>query len=159
MTGAGIIRRVALAVAATAFFGGLSSAWGQSSSMYGDPAQRAPLTLSQTAYGYQEAQPPKELKPHDLVTVMVDESTHVISEGEIDRRKKAEGKYVLTDWIGVDGLAIRPDPQSSGDPTVAGKVENKLRAEGELETNDSMKFRIACEIVDIRPNEIGRAHV
>ena len=31
-------------------------------------------------------------------------------------------------------------------------MDNKLRAEGNLETTDSLKFRIACSVVDIRPN-------
>lgn len=124
----------------------------QSSSMLGDPEQRGPLRLSDVSYSYIETEPAKELKVHDLITVMVDESAQVISEGEIDRRKKADGKFSLDDWILFDGLAAIPDPQSKGDPKITGKMENKYRAEGELETRESMKFRIACEIVDIRPN-------
>lgn len=124
----------------------------QSSSMLGDPDQRGPLRLSDTSYSYVEMEPPKELRVHDLVTVMVDESAQVISEGEMDRRKKADGKFSLEDWIVFDRLAVIPDPQSKGDPKITGKMENKYRAEGELETRESMRFRIACEIVDIRPN-------
>ncbi len=127
-------------------------AMAQSSSMLGDPEQRGPLRLSDTSYSYVEMEAPKELRIHDLVTVMVDESAQVISEGEIDRRKKADGKFTLSDWIIFDGLSVIPDPQSKGDPKITGKMENKYRAEGELETRESMRFRIACEIVDIRPN-------
>ncbi len=120
--------------------------------MLGDPDQRGPLLLSDISYSYVETEPPKELQIHDLITVMVDESAQVISEGEMDRRKKADGKFTLSDWIIFDGLAAIPDPQSKGDPKITGKMENKYRAEGELETRESMRFRIACEIVDIRPN-------
>lgn len=127
-------------------------AMAQSSSMLGDPEQRGTLRLSETSYSYVEMEAPKELRIHDLVTVMVDESAQVISEGEMDRRKKADGKFTLSDWIIFDGLSAIPDPQSKGDPKITGKMENKYRAEGELETRESMRFRIACEIVDIRPN-------
>ena len=44
------------------------------------------------------------------------------------------------------------DPQSRGDPHIRGEVDNKYRSESELETRDSMKFRIACRVVDVRPN-------
>lgn len=128
------------------------AAMAQSSSMLGDPDQRGLLRLSDVSYGYVETEPPKELRVHDLVTVMVDESAQVISEGEVDRRKKADGKFSLDDWIVFDGFGVRPDPQSSGSPKITGKMENKYRAEGELETRESMRFRIACEIIDIRPN-------
>jgi flagellar L-ring protein precursor FlgH len=128
------------------------TAMAQSSSMFGDPALRGPLRLSDVSYGYIEVEPPKELRIHDLITVMVDESAQVLSEGEVDRKKKADGKFSLDDWIVFDGLAVRPDPQSTGSPKITGKMENKYRAEGELETRESMQFRIACEIVDIRPN-------
>lgn len=124
----------------------------QSSSMLGDPELRGPLRQSDVSYGYIEVEPPKELRIHDLITVMVDESAQVLSEGEMDRKKKADGKFSLEDWIVFDGFAVIPDPQSKGDPKITGKMENKYRAEGELETRESMRFRIACEIVDIRPN-------
>jgi flagellar L-ring protein FlgH len=129
-----------------------ATAMAQSSSMLGDSELRGPLLLKDVNYGYTEVEPPKELKVHDLVTVMVDESAQVLSEGEVDRKKKANGKFSLDDWILFDGFAVIPDPQSKGDPKITGNMENKYRAEGELETRESMQFRIACEIVDIRPN-------
>jgi flagellar L-ring protein precursor FlgH len=45
-----------------------------------------------------------------------------------------------------------PDPQSAGDPHIRGEVDNKMRSEANLETRDSIKFRMACSVVDIRPN-------
>ncbi|MGI6418013.1 MAG: flagellar basal body L-ring protein FlgH [Thermoguttaceae bacterium] len=141
-----VLPALALALAAATL------AQAQSSSMLGDPRQRGPLKLSDVSFTYIAPEPPKELKLHDLVTVMVDETAQVISEGEMDRRKKAEGKFALDKWIVFDGWAVRPDPQSSGPPKIDGKMENKYRAEGELQTRESMRFRIACEIVDVRPN-------
>ena len=58
----------------------------------------------------------------------------------------------LPDWILLKGFAAIPDPQSLGDPKIRGEVDNKMRSEAGLETRDSMKFRIACRVVDIRPN-------
>ena len=128
----------------------VSVAEGPSSSMLGDPARRGPIRLSDISYSYVEPEPVKELQIHDLVTVMVDEASQVLSEGELDRRKKAEGKFSLDEWILLKGWSVTQDP---GTPhKIDGSMSNKYRAEGELETRESMKFRIACEIVDIRPN-------
>ncbi len=113
---------------------------------------RRPMTLAEASWTYQPPEEPRELKLHDLIVVLVDEKTQVISEGEMDRRKKADGAFTLADWIVLDGLSVRPDPQSDGEPAIAGKMQSKYRAESELETRDSMKFRIACQVVDVRPN-------
>ncbi len=124
----------------------------QSSSMFGNPAQRGPLTLERNSWTYRPPQPAKKIKLNDLITVMVDEKSTVVSEGEMDRRKKANGDLVLKDWILLDGLTAIPDPQSKGDPHISGEMENKMRSESGFESRDSMKFRIACRVADIRPN-------
>lgn len=131
---------------------GAVEARAQSSSMFGQPAQRPPLTLNQFSWTYQAVEEPPVIKIHDLVTVIVDEASQVTSEGEMDRRKKAHGKWALTDWISLHNYMLRPDKQGGGDPTIAGEMDTKYQAEAELETRDAMKFRIACHVVDIRPN-------
>ncbi len=111
-----------------------------------------PPTLSRFSWTYQAPQQPRTLRLHDLITVLVDEKTQVIAEGNMDRRKKADGKFVLSDWILLKGWKLLPAPQSSGDPKIAAQMENKYRAESELSTREAMKLRVACEVVDIRPN-------
>ena len=125
---------------------------GQSSSLFGDPQRRPPLTLSDVAYSYRPPAEVKVIQLHDIITVIVSEQSVVISEGEMDRKKKAHGELTLKDWIMLRGLSVIPDPQSLGDPTIGGKLDNKMRSEAGLETRDSIKFRIACTVEDIRPN-------
>ena len=124
----------------------------QSGSLYKKAARNRPLTAKEASFIYQELEPPKEFRLHDIVIVSVDENTRVLSEGEMEGKKKANGSMTLSDWIGIHGWSIRPDPQTAGDPTVAGKVENKYKSDGELETRESLKLTIACTVVDIRPN-------
>jgi len=125
---------------------------GQSSSLFGNPQRRPVLTLSEASWSYRAPVEPKEINLHDIVTVVVSEQSVVISEGEIDRKKKAHAELTLKDWIMLKGLSLVPDPQSAGDPKVSGKLDNKMRSEAGLETRDSMKFTIACTVEDIRPN-------
>jgi len=115
-------------------------------------AQRRYRTLAEMSWIYRPPVPPRQIKLHDLIVVIVDEKTQVISEGEFDRRKRANSSWSLKDWILLDGWAFKPDPQTDGDPTISGEMEQRFRAEGELDVRSSMKFRIACHVVDIRPN-------
>ena len=126
----------------------------QSGSLYGNPQRRRPLTLAGGDWTYIPLPEPKRLKMNDIITVVVDEKSQVISEGEMDRKKKASLKAVLKDWIVPDGnsLAIRPDPQSSGDPKIDGQWDNKYKAQADFESRDAIKFNIAAHVVDIRPN-------
>jgi len=131
---------------------GIPEAAAQSSSLLGDPVHRRPLTLPDNSWTYRPPEEPKTVRLRDIVTVVIDEKSVVISEGEVDRKKKAHGDLVLKDWVLLKGWTLFPDPQSRGDPRIRGEVDNKLRSEASLETRDSMKFRIACTVVDIRPN-------
>jgi flagellar L-ring protein FlgH len=84
--------------------------------------------------------------------VQVSEKSIVISEGQMDRKKKAYGDLNLKNWILFKGLSAVPDPQSLGAPHIRGEVDNKMRSQANLETRDSMNLQLACNVVDIRPN-------
>ena len=129
-----------------------SDAAAQSSSLLGDPGSRRPLSLADVSPFYQPPTLPRQIKLHDIVTVLVEQKSEVVSQGNIDRRKKAEGGMTLNDWVGFEGFAITPDPQTAGDPAISGISENKYRAQAQFDARDTMKFTIACEVVDIRPN-------
>lgn len=122
----------------------------QSASLLGS-GQR-PLTMQEYSWTYERAPERRPVQLHDIVTVLIDEKSVVISEGEMDRKKKSHGTLTLKDWVLLKGGDLIPSPQSNGDPTISGEVDNKLRAEASLETRESLKFRIACHVVDIRPN-------
>ena len=105
------------------------------------------------SWTYQKVEGPPTLKLHDLITVAVSEKSVMKSDGQMDRKKKGYGDLYLPDWILLKGLReVVPDPQSRGSPHIRGEIDNKLQTQGDLQTEDSLTFRIACEVVDIRPN-------
>lgn len=110
------------------------------------------LTLDQASWIYRPPEEPRELRLYDIIVVLVDEKAEVTSEGEMDRRKKADGTFVLKDWISLAGLNLKPAAQEEGEPAITGQMQGKFRSEAGLETRDSIKFQIACRVVDIRPN-------
>ncbi|MEN1678678.1 MAG: flagellar basal body L-ring protein FlgH [Planctomycetota bacterium] len=119
------------------------------------PAGPSDLTLQNSSYTYTPLPPEAELgelKREDIITVLVDYRTSMLSEGEFQSRKTASFNGILSDWLGFDGKSIFPDPQSRGDPTISGSINSQFRAEGDQERRDALTFRIAAKIVDIYPN-------
>ncbi len=112
-----------------------------------------PLTMEELRVPYRQLPPPREIQLHDIITVLVDQKAQFGSEGEVERRKTALYDAVLNDWIELIGLkAIKPAPQSDGDPRVQGNLTQLYRASGEVETAEALRFEIAAQVVDIRPN-------
>lgn len=125
----------------------------QSGSIWGNPQQRRPLTMADASWTYQPVLEPRQMiKLHDLVTVVVREKSRMSSEGQVDQRKKTEGKMILSEWIALENFSLIPAPQNGGDPSVAGSVDNKFRTQANLSEKDMLEFNIACEVVDVRPN-------
>ena len=125
----------------------------QSSSLYGNGQRHGPLTLAETSWMYQKSDDARVAKLHDLITVLVDEKSVMTSDGGMERHKKGYGDLLLSDWVLLSGLnKVTPDPQTLGSPHIRGEIDNKLSTQGQLQTSDSLKFHIACNVIDIRPN-------
>ncbi len=123
----------------------------QDSSLFRD-ARQSGLTLERASWFYEPPPEPRPIRMHDIITVLVDEKSVVISEGDIDRKKNAQLSAVLSDWVLLRNMTMFPDPQSAGVPEVAGKLDKKYKADAKFESRDSMIFRVAVTVVDIRPN-------
>ncbi len=117
------------------------------------PGAQPRLTLENTSWIHNPPPPKREIRVHDLVSIRVDEGSQVLSEGQSDSRRQGSYEAVLVNWLKLSGIdTITPAPQRNGDPSVEGTFNKLYRAEGELETRDSMTFNIAARVVDVRPN-------
>jgi len=124
----------------------------QSSSLFGAPGKRRTLTLEDTSFSYVKVEPPKEILMNDLITVVVDEKQRFYSRGEMDQRKRANADARLQDWFTFDGLWLDPLDENARDLRVRGQLNSQFRTQAELQGRDALSFRIACRVVDIRPN-------
>jgi len=131
---------------------GIRPAAGQSSSVFGDPRTRMPLTMLDTSWTYETPPEARQFRLHDQLTVMVSEKSIVASKGEINRTKQATFDALLSSWVLLSGFSLFPDPQSHGHPQVQGTYNNTMQASGDLKTTDTMTFSIAVSVVDVRPN-------
>lgn len=101
---------------------------------------------------YQEPLPPRVLRVHDIVQIRVDETARMIADGIASQRKNVLYEAILSDWVELDGLSLKPAPQADGDPAVKGLSNQNFRANSTVQTRESLVFNISAEIADIRPN-------
>jgi flagellar L-ring protein precursor FlgH len=117
--------------------------------------QENQLRLDNSSFMYRKLPPEaehRELQINDIVTVLVDYRSSMISEGDAESRKTANINAVLADWLKFDGKDIFPAEQKNGDPRINGSLSSQYRTESEMELRDALTFRIGAAVVDIRPN-------
>lgn len=118
-------------------------------------AEQQGMTLQTGSFIYRELPPnarPRELLKHDIITVIVDYRTRMLSEGDAEIRKTNSLNAVLSSWIQFDGKNLKPAAQNDGDPRIAGALNSQYRAESDVELRDSLTFEVAAEIIEVRPN-------
>jgi flagellar L-ring protein precursor FlgH len=97
--------------------------------------------------------PPKEARVNDIITIRVDLGTRMSSDAQWQRRRNSRYDALLNDWIILQGLrAVKPAPQSDGDQRIQGNLNILDRAQGDLETSESLKFEIAATVAAVLPN-------
>ncbi len=113
------------------------------------------LTLENSSFIYRKLPPEqemRELKVNDIVTVLVDYRTSLLSEGDAQARKTNNFNAFLNDWVKFTGKDLTPDPQPNGPLAVSGNLQSQYRVQSDMELRDQLTFRIASHIVDIQPN-------
>jgi len=102
--------------------------------------------------------PPRVFQLHDLVTIVVTESTQADTSASLDTEKKVSVDGEVTDFVNLDlakllRLTFEPtNAAGGGDPTVGVDFSNKFEGDGTYKRKDSMTARITAEVVDIKPN-------
>jgi flagellar L-ring protein precursor FlgH len=114
--------------------------------------ERPPVMLDAASWTYQPAPPLRVFHKNDVVTIRVDEITRVMAEGLTNNRKRTLYEAILTDWIRLTDLRLKPDPQVDGDPAVSAETNSNFRATSSVQSRESLAFNIAATVVDIRPN-------
>jgi len=144
--------RSAIFIFVTALAACSRSAQAQTSSLYGAPDVRPPLTLSEHSWYFQPPELVKQIELNDNVTVIVKEASQAINEGEVQRRTQSNADWRLRNWVQLQGFSLKPLPAEVGEPRIRGSYDNQVNTTAEIETQDSLTLRITARVVDIRPN-------
>lgn len=119
------------------------------------PMQPGALSLANSSFIYRPLPPEaiqRELALNDIVTVIVDYRSTMLSEGEANSQRTLDFTAILVDWLKFDGKNIMPAPQRNGNPTVTGALDSQYQTEADVSAMDALTFRIATKVVDIQPN-------
>jgi len=100
---------------------------------------------------YIEQPQPREIKVHDIITIVVNEKAEVTLNSRFNRQRQANLKAELKEFmrLGESGnLTTAADNQPAIDATLNGR----LQSTGSVKDSEGVRYRIAAMVVDIRPN-------
>lgn len=97
---------------------------------------------------------PKKFKMHDLVTIVVDESSQQIA----DQETKTDKQYTLNNQLNsvIDPwalLELRLDPSNTKNLSLIDLASKQnFDGKGNYSRNDKLSMKIEAEIIDVKPN-------
>ncbi len=95
--------------------------------------------------------PRKEVKRHDIVTIIVDEKSEVIMNQKFNRQKNAGLKADLKSFVrlGENGNLVNA---AGNNPKIDGQLSGNLNASGLVTDQEGIKYRIAAKVADVKEN-------
>jgi flagellar L-ring protein precursor FlgH len=99
---------------------------------------------------------PREFKTHDLVTIVVDESSKQQADQSLKADKKMKNNFtlgsVLDPWELLETRLRVGASQNLKLLDIAGN--NKFDGNGEYERTDKLSMKIQAEVIDVKPNGV-----
>src|SRR5262249_40368980 len=113
------------------------------------PAYR-PRLMREYSWIYIDSPPPRLLKVHDIITVIVDEKSEVTEQSTFNRQKNGIFKAELKNFIRIDN-AGNLNNAAENDPKIDSLLQATLNSRGQLQQREGVKYRIAATVVDVLP--------
>ena len=147
-----IIRRAAFATVAGLALAQGVEAYAQSSSLYGSPEKRRPLTLDGSSWFYIKQEEPPEIQLNDIVTVIVDQKSQYINQAQLRRQQRTNVDADLQKWLEFKHFGLGLAPMKGGTPEIQGLYNLQNQVQAQLRQADGLQFRVGATVADIRPN-------
>ncbi|QYK47186.1 MAG: flagellar basal body L-ring protein FlgH [Phycisphaeraceae bacterium] len=96
---------------------------------------------------------PREFAIHDLVTIIIEETTKSEASQTLETEKKYDMNGALTDFISLRHLLELQVQNDKQDPAQIGlNYKNKYKGDGDYERTDRFVARITATVIDVKPN-------
>ncbi len=118
----------------------------------GEPDPDAPLRAMSMMFI--EVPKPKPFQVHDLVTIIVDETSSSESKQSLDTKKKYDFQAILTEFPSLEKLLELQLVRGDSSPVAKAILnsDTKFKGDGKAKREDRYIARITAEIIDIKPN-------
>lgn len=110
------------------------------------------ISISKASWIAVDKPSPKDIRVHDLVSIVVHESSKHTTKEDIKAEREYSIDAALKDWLRLSGANLRPDKQSRGDPKVGFNFEREFEGKGDVKRQDTLTARIQAEVIDVLPN-------
>jgi|SRR5579862_2395729 len=116
-------------------------------------APHPPLLVQDFAWSFVDAPKPREVKVHDIITVLVQEAAETSATSRYNRQRNGQYTAQLAQFIRIDSKGnLNNAAQNS--PEIDGELQSRLQSTGQVTEQEAIKYRIAATIVDVLPNGI-----
>lgn len=110
--------------------------------------------IQQLSLIYVQPPPPREIKVHDLVTIVVAEKSQVTMNSTFNRQRNATYKAQLKEFLRLGKTGnLRPAAEAD-QPTIDTNLQGRLQTTGIMNDTEGMTFRIQAEVAEVLPNGI-----
>ena len=97
-----------------------------------------------------DAPEPREIKEHDIITIMVDEKSELTMNSRFNRQRNASFKAELKEFMRLKDFQL--ENAADNQPTIEGNLQSRNQSNGQLADQEGIRYRIAAMVVDVRPN-------
>jgi flagellar L-ring protein precursor FlgH len=94
---------------------------------------------------------PRQVKVHDIITVIVDEKAESTSDNQYNRQKNGLLKAQLQNFVRIDSSG-NLNIAAENSPTIQGRLQSNLQSRGQVSSREGVRYRIAATVVDVLPN-------
>lgn len=97
---------------------------------------------------------PKPFQIHDLITIIVDETSSSESKQSLDTKKKYDFEAILTEFPSLAHLLELQLTRGDSSPVAKALLnsDTKFKGDGKAKREDRYIARITAEVIDIKPN-------
>lgn len=96
---------------------------------------------------------PKEIKKHDIITIIVLEESQSSSKGTTDLKRTADFDAKVDSYVKLNAaqLAIHGVTPTVA-PEIKGEGQRDFKGDAQVDRQDTFSARIGAEVIDVKPN-------
>lgn len=113
----------------------------------------APLTVRDYSWIFIDPPPPRQIRLHDIVSIVVDEKSEVTLRSGFNRQRTVNLKAELKEFIRFSEKGNLTNA-AANQPTIDTNLNGQMRTLGRVTDQEGIRYRIAATVVNVLPNGV-----